>query len=170
MEQVRSTFRPWSILVLVIVAVFLAGKWLQWSMQQRFDLGNKPASQVFRQVFLCPIPAGVSNLKIAGMSSLSGEVWMRFQVKDVHAFIVSMKSNRLMPLTLEADGLSYYMLPTPSDAHRDHYAHAVGWNTVYQVKHPETYSYQSVSPGHGWFGPIVVDRAQKTVYIYGGLM
>jgi len=170
MRQSRPMFRLWFFVVLGIVASSLAVRWLQWSMQQRDDLGNKPASQVFHQVFLCPLPVGVSNLKIAGESSLSGEVWMRFQVRDVDAFLAAMKSNPLMPLTVEADGLSYYLVPSQSDTHRDHYSRDVGWGAVYQVRHPETYSYQSAPPGRGWFGPIVVDRSQRTVYIHGGLM
>ena len=157
--------------VVILVAAFISAVPLAfWSIKQQQDLGNKPPGLVFSQVFGIPPPAGVHDLRVAGMSSLAGEFWMRFRIDDAHLFLGVMRGNTLEPLTVSPMVLTAYVPPSRSEADGDHYAQEVGWDTVYAVGHPEYYVFESNSPGHGWIGQMVVDRAHGQVYVHGGLM
>jgi hypothetical protein len=168
MKSKRSALVLSAIAGLVFVGLCLAVVWVVHSLHRLTDLGSRPVGYVFQQVFLIPMPPGVSDVRVSGMSSLSGEVWMRFRVADVHAFLVTLNRDRAM--SFSAPGQSDDEIPSPSEAAHDPYAPGVGWTAVYAVRHPESYSFESDPPGHGWFGEMVVDREQKTVFVHGGLM
>lgn len=159
--------RPWAVAGVVLVVLLSVIAWLSWSLRQRADLGNKPTRLVFNQVFGTPPPAGVYNLKVAGMSSLSGVVWMRFQVRDVHAFLADLRRDARVPVNGPP---SISGIPAQSEADRDPYSRAVGWDGVYSVRAPQHYDYGPLPEGRGWIGEMVVDRGQRVVYVHGGLL
>ncbi len=170
MNLVNATIRNTVITLLLLIAVlfgagFAFSKWLSWKFWDNSDLGHKPPAQVFQKVFRMPVPAGVSNLKIAGESHLSGVVWMRFQVKDVHATMTAFKKNLTLPAGEREDAS---LLPSKPEINSD-YAKAVGWADVLRIKNPECYQL-SPNPPAGWFGILVVDRKRKTIYVHGSLL
>jgi hypothetical protein len=173
MHSRRNTIirrRQTAFAVALVLAMLSAAGGAYWSVRRQQDLGDKPPGLVFRRVFGVPPPAGTHELRVAGMSSLAGDLWMRLRVDDVHAFLLAMGRNTLEPLTLSPMDLSASVPPARSEADRDRYAREVGWDSVYAVGHPECYVFQSNPPGHGWFGQMVLDRAQRQVYIHGSLM
>ncbi len=157
------------IAVLLLLGAGFAGfKWLQWSFWDATDLGHKPPAQVFKEVFHMPVPAGVTKLKIAGISSLSGHVWMRLNVTNVDAVIRAMKRNKALPVDGPTDDPN--MLPERSWILKSEYAKAVGWNDVIRLKQPEYYEFPSNTTGTGWTGVLIVDRKRRIIYVNGELL
>ena len=163
----RGSVRALSFSVAAIVLLLSVIAWQRWSIQRQWDLGNKPVGLVFSRVFGVLPPAGAYNMKVAGMPSLSGVVWMRFQVRNIHSFLAALKHDARVPIN---GPHSIYAVPSQAEADRDPYSHAVDWDGVYQIRFPEHYDYGPLPNGSGWFGEIVVDRSQRTIYVHGGLM
>src|SRR6187402_1593995 len=147
-KQRRAAWSPRWVILLTVVVVFLAGKCFQLVFDNKIDLGNKPPDRVFRQVFCVTMPKGVTDVKIAGQSSLSGSVWMRFRVPDVHAFVAYMKQNPVMAFT-DSDEPSSDVLSTEKEAGIDRYSRDIDWKPVYGLKHSQVYRFESIPAGHG---------------------
>ena len=113
-----------------------------------------------------PAPAGVSIIKAAGESSLSGVFWMRMKTNNINAVISALKRNSKVPLTGPRSDLAGSV--TPRDV-ANSYAASVGWSKALLIKKPEYYEFSTKPFGTGWAGILIVDRAQNIIYARGDL-
>lgn len=166
LTTVRQTLLAFGLTIIGLVIVILC---LKVDLDRRADLGNKSAAFVFRTVLRCGVPTGISNLKIAGTSSMAGEVWIRFRSQNVHAVLTALRNTNGLTTTGPApspDDIAMPSVATWSNAN-DRYKDAVGWQAIKSVKKPEYYGYEWSPQGQGWFGIIAVDRQHGDFYIYG---
>jgi len=140
---------------------------MKFSFDRQIDLGNKPAPVVFQRVLRSAVPPGASNIRIAGMASLSGEVWIHFHSSNVHRTLAALLSNP----GLSIGGPNSVADEYPFDSKGNRYAAAVGWGDLVSAVKPEYYNFGwNPNQGQGWFGIIVVDRRRGDFYINGGLL
>ena len=152
----------------ILIGIVACGlTWAQYAFDRQIDLGNKPVSVVFQRVLRSAVPPGVSNVRIAGMASLSGQVWIRFHSSNVH---------RTLTILLKNPGLSISGPNSQADestieSKGNRYATAVGWGDLAEAAKPEYYDFRwNPNQGQGWFGIIVVDRQRGDFYINGTLL
>jgi hypothetical protein len=134
-------------------------------MARNADLGRKPPDKAFTQVFGILPPAGITDLKVAGLSHLSGEVWMRLRVRDVDAVLAEIKQRS--PRGLKGPDKDLEVFP-PFPSSRE-YTGAVGWEALKRVRKPQYYGFPKQFGGSGWGGVIVVDRDRKLLFVQGVL-
>jgi hypothetical protein len=165
----RPRWKP-GIVALFVTAIvgFGAIKWVEWSWQQRFDLGNKPPDEVFTRIFDAPVPSGVFNMKVAGEAHLSGVFWMRFQTHDMDNVLASLKRNSNAAIVGPTDVPDNP--PSASQVTRNSYAGAVDWGKALQIQKPEYYRFPKQPSGTGWFGILIIDRTRNTIYVTGELL
>lgn len=143
---------------------FAYHKWQNWQYWDRTNLGHKPPAQIFSRLFHVPMPRGVSNLQIAGFSSLGGEVWMKFQAADVDAITRTLTPQSPQNSNKPNTHLNY--LPDKKYILQNQYANAVDWSNVYALKAPECYELDfTESERLQRSGLLVVDRKRKIIYI-----
>jgi hypothetical protein len=131
------------------------------NLMQFSDLGAKPPEISFQRVFYMPPPAGVRDLKVAGVAAMSGFAWMRFRVDDVDAVV------KALPLSGPYKA-SEIGLPKSQDYDKD-FERAVGWESVHHIKRPEYYGFPNGDGYSGWRGTLVVDRQRKLMFVRADL-
>ncbi|MBI3923552.1 MAG: hypothetical protein HY318_19190, partial [Armatimonadetes bacterium] len=156
-------------LLTVLVAALMVWWAREW-FRRKTDLSLRPPDVAFRQVFLMSPPSGVRHLRIAGESHLSGIVWMRSEVDDPKQVILAMEGNPKLTLvgSDECSRDEYY--PSGDVVFADRYATSVDWADVFQIKKPYCYRFTWSPPNQGWYGILVVDEKNRTVYAQGGLL
>lgn len=171
MMNIRTSQRwilPCTIVALALMAILGAVLWINFAFHQTIDLSNKTPDQAFHFIFKMPVPAEVYDVKTAGEAGLSGNMWMRFKTHDLHKTIDAFKRNQKLSIAGPTDQLNglddlNYVIDSK-------YASAVDWNKVLFVKKPEYYKFTTIPEGTGWWGIFIVDRKQKTIYAWGGLL
>lgn len=159
---------PCGVVAVLAAVVFGVMCSVRWAFNRSVDLGNKPPAQSFTRFFHAPVPAGIYNMKVAGIAWTSGDFWMRFQAKDMHAVIKTLKRNPVVPVAGPTDypnGLDNmpYLVKEP-------YAISIDWQKVLLIKKPEYYEFATNPLGTGWWGFLIVDRKQNMVYVWGELL
>jgi hypothetical protein len=156
---------------LLIVLLCLAGMWgyaRYWFWDQT-DLGHQPPSKVYKKVFSADLPPGITQFQAAGISSLSGEVWMKFRVNDVDKALQLIWNNKKRAFSVTDRECPF--LPSREDVRRSKYAKSVNWNTSFSAHAPEYFEFTfPENKSTGWVGTIILDRKQKTFYVHGGLL
>ncbi len=112
-----------------------------------------------------PVPSGVTDLRIAGESHLSGIFFLRARVKDTNAFLYVLRSRQDFGLQA-SDKESDYYAAQPEKVRAIPYALSVGWEEVERLKNAEYYHF---STGN-WSCTLVIDRKNKIIYINGDLL
>lgn len=109
-----------------------------------------------------PVPSGVTDLRIEGISSLSGTFFMRAKVKDTNAFLRAFKNSKSLSLETSTRESDPYMAQ-PEKVHIIPYALSVGWEEVEKLKNAEYYAFSTA----GWLGTLVIDRKNNVIYMNG---
>ncbi len=130
------------------------------------DYGTMLPKQVFQKILNQPMPPGISEVRTAGRSSLSGEVWMKFHATN-EAIDAVLHSPKLK--LQEPEGELQFAMPQQVLEDKD--ALAVGWSEALQLKKIESHEFRFANlNGSGWVGEIVVDGEKHIVYVHAGLL
>lgn len=163
----KTAFRHKTAFLLAIglmVALVAAGLWISHWHRQATDLSAVPPAQSFARIFHMPVPAGVLELKIAGTAHLSGIVWMRFKVADADTFLSALRRHGFVLEPMEEFSIN------ARGAGDSPYATMVGWEKSLQVAKPRFYRFHREPMGVGWAGEMLIDPAQKIIYLHGFLL
>ncbi len=147
-----------------ICAIIMAGLWIRHWYWQATELSAVPPAQSFTRIFHMPVPAGVSELKIAGTAHLSGIVWMRFKVADADGFLSALRRHGYVLVAMEEFSIN------ARGAGDSPYAVMVGWEKSRSVAKPRFYRFHREPMGVGWAGEMLIDPAQKIIYLHGFLL
>ena len=153
---------------LAVVAALWFGFWLfsVFKGLRPTDLSTLPPAKIFPKILNQPLPLGISDVQVAGHSSLSGTVWMKFGATDA-AIKALLSSPKLEVEEPEAE-LQWAM---PQQVLEDEKARAVGWEEVLQLRKIESHRFHFAPyRGSGWAGEIVVDRNKNVLYVHAGLL
>jgi hypothetical protein len=74
-----------------VLCTFILAIWGFGRMARNADVRRKPPAEAFTQMIGIAPPAGITDLKVAGVSHLSGEFWIRLRVHDIDAVIAELK-------------------------------------------------------------------------------
>lgn len=147
----------------LICASLAAVLWIRHWYRQATDLSAVPPAQSFTRIFHMPVPAGVSELQIAGTAHLSGVVWMRLHVADTDGFLAALRRQGFVLEAMEG------MRTDAGKVKRSPYAATVGWEKALLVAKPRYYRFHKEPLGTGWAGEMLIDPAQKIIYLRGDL-
>jgi hypothetical protein len=176
-----------ALVALVLVAVI--GHQLRTSpWRGSIDYSTRPPASVFKRVTGQPVPAGVTNLRIAGRSYLvtpdlihGGSrrwtkhwVWMSFDATDAAMQVlvntVAGPSSNKEPM---APGMAEVFIQhernftTLFDQRYDHQDRQhVQWSEVRAIPHPEVRVFGHVVPTFVWAGILIFDRQHRRGYIW----
>jgi|GEM_PF-3095161 len=163
----RTAFRRKTAFLLaigLIVAFVAAGLLVRHWYRQATDLSAVPPAQSFTRIFHMPVPAGVSELKIAGTAHLSGVAWMRFKVTDADTFLSVLRRHGYVVEAMEEFSINV------RGAGDSPYAVMVEWEKSRSVVKPRFYRFHREPMGVGWAGEMLIDPAQKIIYLHGFLL
>lgn len=124
------------------------------------DYSTVPKPQIFQWVWRRPVPAGVTNLRVAGhQGGLSGDVWMRVAAPRATLRGLVGKNDRWT-----ASDFASWTAPAHPDAWK------VGWDEVARIHRPAYYEFDASTGGAGWCGAMVVDWERGVLYLRAGLL
>ena len=171
--NIRLHHRRWILpccIVLCAMAIILgASIWAYLAFHQAMNLSNKTPDQAFRFIFKMPVPIEVYDVKVAGEAGLSGNMWMRFKTHNINKTIHTFKQNHQLSVTGPTNQPeSLNGLQSIFDGQQ--YATDAGWNEALSIKKPKYYKFTTIPEGTGWWGILIVDRKNNTVYAWGGLL
>jgi hypothetical protein len=159
-------------LLLVTVVLTVGLGWYIWSgvshvlTAGRVDYSKRPPTQVFANALGRPVPPGVTNLRVAGHTTILGLkhwVFITFDFTDAALKEVVDVDSRI-PGANETDLVrSMTSGRGPNDA-KD--KRLVGWKDPNQIQPREVYMVSGGTPGTSfvWAGVMVVDRKQHRAY------
>ncbi|MCW3055192.1 MAG: hypothetical protein JWN14_4362 [Chthonomonadales bacterium] len=154
----------WSCAAAIGVLLWIG--WCLWSLERSFDLSTNPPDKAFTKVFAIPPPASADEIKVAGYMTLNGDAWIRLHVNDVDAALVELKRSRVGVTGPDKEYDKNF--EEEMDNHNPSSPmckHAVGWEELKHVKHPEFYYFPALFNGSGLRGVLVVDRQRKLLFV-----
>jgi hypothetical protein len=171
MTVLRRLAGPAAALAAVVLLGFAARQaFLGLLWRGTIDYGARPPATVFAAVTGRPVPAGMTNLRVAGRSSplgLKHWVWMSFDLTEADA--AELASGRI-PLE-GADAAKYigqdWADGNPFEAEDKP---AVLWHEVEAITKPEVFMVAWGKPGSAfvWAGVLVIDRTKRRGYLHAG--
>jgi hypothetical protein len=155
------------VLVLLMgLAVGISLVWGFWRELTNIDVSTWPPPRIFQQVFGPPIPTGVSEIRAAGRSLISGRtVWLRFRASD--KAIASLVSGSERAATQEdaqacVKSTWIHFPRDKTNPERIRWVGRVRWHEVNEIPKPECYQIRTPSTDT----MIVVDRNHHLVYVF----
>lgn len=168
MNAKQRTIFKWSLIVGIPALLLLSGAWyvlerLPW----RTEYNQRPPQRIFQEVTGEPVPAGVSNLRVAARHFfIKRWAWMRFQATDkAIQEMIERHGQNAYDQTVAQRALQGKRW-TGNHKYDDFDRDTVGWNAVFNIQKPEVYEFSSNS--YSWMGDMIVDRQTHTVYVHAG--
>ncbi len=128
------------------------------------NLNRLPPHQAFERVMHMPVPPGVHDLKVSGITSLSGVAFLSFTADDVEATLKALQGNEKLPLGTKDQSVKNQLDFFQGRYYSDYMAQ-VDWGRITIVQRPEYYPLPKAFHGSGWNGVLVLDREAKQFLI-----